>query len=1011
MMADRLPVIGLALLVIPAAAQPGFVEPTPIPSTECYKHISNFDGICPFSCPLLASCEAGGTGICVENSTCPIVVDGGEPMNIGGALRCSECAVFGCHICEDKSHCKPDGCGKHFTYHADTGSCTWGQRTTWYTITIVLAVLSIWIVCDLVRAHLSETTNVEALDAGIQARWRSKLRKTWEAGSPQFSFLCENLHWHEPGVAPTGGPGFPIFMNCITLVGVLGGWLTAVALVYAPDGNPAALTPCSLEADIVDAIIFDEVNSSIFANQVSRVQEEVAFFPNWAFYNYVGAVVISVVYAVVQARLWGRLEMSSISQHRYCVEATGFPPEAFDKGELLTFFSGKLKECMLPADGVEYISIAYDYDSETKQKVDASLREHLKRTKIRLGQQEGFENPASHLLSSRGYQSDAGYSSSDEDGASSSNSAGPFWVRVLAYFMAGIDFSAGETDNPSSVDCISSDELDMLSNAGHVYVVLKSEALAVGFASIGRIFYDSDGEQHLISLKVTEDEPACIAWNRFDTSAHDSRWKRCILVALMLIFALIIWFLLYLPFAYILVSTSGYEWDFKAVLEGILGLLVSIGNCFIAAVVEKFVEYIGFTSGANRDLMKLVMIVPCNLVNCIADFFLVTYIVWRATEKNHSTFADFTSEWFALLFPSYVVVPYIAEPFMALLVPYVVAVLRIKRDKKITPEMAEEALLAPDNDIINPAYNDIIGTSSIVCFSFLFAPSFGHKILFPLLIVQCFVIYLQSRFKVLRWMSHTLFFSKSLHDCESMFWALPLGFLAAAYERQYFETEGHISSLSTPHSGLGCFCLHVLCHFVFLRFILPQISGESVSRNLSYSDLINGSHVTGHGQLANYLNTNPVEVLKSHVEGEDGKAKRELSTGEYLVYYRKDMRHLQPASHRTYDVKGWGASIMPNLIPNVRGMVKNARSELIGALHSSRNLLRNMDTAPSTRNTSSEDSRVLLAPDGFPFTMDKKSNGSVHHTQPPSTSAAAAQIPNQAAYLPQHVNLGRGDVP
>ena len=65
-------------------------------------------------------------------------------------------------------------------------------------------------------------------------------------------------------------------------------------------------------------------------------------------------------------------------------------------------------------------------------------------------------------------------------------------------------------------------------------------------------------------------------------------------------------------------------------------------------------------------------------------------------------------EFEALLFPGYVLLPYLAEPVGTLLLPYWVGIWRIKCDPRISAEQAEQLLAPAEIDLVNPPLGDLV---------------------------------------------------------------------------------------------------------------------------------------------------------------------------------------------------------------------------------------------------------------------------------------------------------------
>lgn len=388
-------------------------------------------------------------------------------------------------------------------------------------------------------------------------------------------------------------------------------------------------------------------------------------------------------------------------------------------------------------------------------------------------------------------------------------------------------------------------------------------------------------------VRSLDDPPSLIRWDHYHNESAGRRCGRHLISVLVLIGTIVVWFCLYLPFYQITLNTVGAETMYSTAVS----LFVPLGNALLGVVVCRLTEFIGFRRQSRQRVAQLILIIPCVLLNCVMDFFVVTYVSWKKTDgtvmQTHAQIAKLHGEWFDLLFPGYFFTPYILEPLCTIMFVMTVGIWRIKRDKRITPEEAGRLLVASQADIVNPPLCDLICVPVTVIVTFVIAPGYIHRWLFPFMGCFSLLLYMQCRTRILRWESDTYYGSNRLHSCESAFWSLPLGLLAAAWERQH-----HTGPLNGT-TGWRWFLLHVFAHLAFLRYVLPTFEPNMPASDLKYRDAIRHPH--GHVVLADYLNTNPIEVLKSHEQNYQGRR---------LVYYRKDKDYLQEHAIKEFDYAG-----------------------------------------------------------------------------------------------------------
>jgi len=202
--------------------------------------------------------------------------------------------------------------------------------------------------------------------------------------------------------------------------------------------------------------------------------------------------------------------------------------------------------------------------------------------------------------------------------------------------------------------------------------------------------------------------------------------------------------------------------------------------------------------------------------------------------------------------------------------------------------------------------------------TFFFLPGEYHKILFLCLGLFALFLYVQVRLRFLRFESDTYFGSDNLHRAESCWWSLPLGILAGAWERRTHKARD--PSVYLPmYVGWHWFLMHVFGHLAFLKYVLPTFEPKLPANPYTYQMTM--SHEKAG--LAIYLNTNPIEVLKSHQE----------SCGNGLVFYRKDKQYLQDRAVKAFDGEEYYAetaqSMCKLLFSSGSGVVKETGVELL----------------------------------------------------------------------------------
>merc|ERR1712216_191945 len=118
------------------------------------------------------------------------------------------------------------------------------------------------------------------------------------------------------------------------------------------------------------------------------------------------------------------------------------------------------------------------------------------------------------------------------------------------------------------------EELFNLPNAGTVYLIFKTEALATAFARIGNIRFSnkisqtehsSTSTKCMIRLTPMQDSPTDISWEHFYPylATPFKQFRKLLLVPVCICIVLMIWFALYMPFFMVVMSTAGHEFMLK----------------------------------------------------------------------------------------------------------------------------------------------------------------------------------------------------------------------------------------------------------------------------------------------------------------------------------------------------------------------------------------------------------------------------------------------------------------
>jgi len=306
-------------------------------------------------------------------------------------------------------------------------------------------------------------------------------------------------------------------------------------------------------------------------------------------------------------------------------------------------------------------------------------------------------------------------------------------------------------------------------------------------------------------------------------------------------------------------------------------LIIALGNALVGFSVVLLCEYVGAHHKWKQDVIALIIIVPCVMINIICDLYVTIRNVFTMWERDYPG-TDLANDWgfimgyglqainwhlYYLLIPGYVFVPYVGEPLATMLLPYWIGVWRVKSDPRIDSRMAERIMVGGDIDIINPPYCDIICCTATM-FLTLMLPTSYQSTLFMWLWFFALFLYWLNRKRILRWHSHTEFNSRKVDIAEAHLWSFPLALLAAAWGQQLAWSTSNcrddgmdLNTCTVAPLGWVFLVVHAVVHLLFTFLVLPLLDPpHKPNETNTYDEIVKP-------RPDNYRNTNPIEVLRS----------------------------------------------------------------------------------------------------------------------------------------------------
>eukprot|EP00928_Gymnodinium_smaydae_P007177 TRINITY_DN12595_c0_g5_i1.p1 TRINITY_DN12595_c0_g5~~TRINITY_DN12595_c0_g5_i1.p1 ORF type:complete len:1133 (-),score=116.83 TRINITY_DN12595_c0_g5_i1:462-3824(-) len=865
---------------------------------------------CPSMCRYENLCAPSNSKQCVAELDCHYLQKAGIGVVSNGTAQCRTCDIKGCKRCKSAELCETCAAG----YDLLDGGTTCSRQASYagYVIFAGSIVLGAWFWIDAFRAHFrTDATNTEALELGLQHRFRMRIRQD-TSGHPVYPLVSTNMH-----TSSIIGIDVALFMNWFLLVGSVAIWLTLLSLIFAPRSDMFDISRLCLVLHNVP--IRDNVTGEVATMEAFKAPE-VPHTTLWSGLSYLGVLILTITFLILQEKNYNNLlqqDEKSPMLHKFAVEAHGFPADATDHAEIKAYISSILDYLLGVRTVRAVIDISICYDFYEHRAVIESLGDvHLhmvqdhatsqgetrKRNRPSLTQRE---HAILRMASGWGADFEARMSEKPEI----RDYAGPFWIQILGFFMLGtcLDFtwfgkrlqvpgySAAEKA-PGSEEAV--DLLLKLENSGTVVVVLHTESLKHVLLKSGLLPQLFRGKHTIIVSNLVE-EPESMQWVNYQRD-FDSR-KKIFFSILFMAVSLTVWIFLYLPSVMYAQSALTDESSTAFFANTSMGMIIALGNAMISAVVTGLSEYIGFRHQSRARLMQLLVITPCVILNVICDFGVTFWAAHQKYSEEMPTNEQFRltyglhylqNEIFDLLVPGYVIVPYLAEPFFTVMLKLWVGVWRIKSDKRISCDEAERLLVAGEVDIVNPPLSDMIVVTSTFCVTFI-SPGSKHLQLWAALVLFSVLTYGINRIRILRWQSKTFYSTDVLHRTQCYLWSLPVAVLAATFG---MNVAGPQTLLQTFFFWFAGFFGQLVLYIAFVTFVLPAFRRPPKLQPKTYDE-------ASENVKATYMNTNPVEVLRSRLkdfqcERSEGYCPSHIRK---LVLYRPGREHLQPNADSHYE--------------------------------------------------------------------------------------------------------------
>jgi len=742
---------------------------------------------CPRECPYLVELEEHCQFRCVTANKCGgATVDREATIPDSQLGMCRRCNVPGCDHCDLSSpdHCLPEGCGYGYIYDGLSAGCDALGGPLVIAVKVFLALLVAYVVvwyCDLLL--LRGAPNRQGAQEGLRFREATKLMRPAEpggAGREHYS-LCTNLQ--ATANADIAGPGTILHFNFQLLIIVwalvLAGAWYAVAMLAEPDlllvGLRAAYTPAWM-----CAVVF-------WGHEVQRqaMWVKVGFLAFAYVFSFVGAI----AYSAVQLGRFRKMD-DHTTMKDFMLLVQGLPKRLGSE----TSVEEDTKAFLEQATGQKLVGLSVCWDMNDQDELVYKAAEADVAEAEGPGRDRGADPRASGDGGSGGTPSDK---QPERPRPGVARSA---LLRLDAALLGLHGVTPEEETRPEQIKSL----LAGLWTSGYAFAVFQTEdsrdaALEAGERSRG---FDVPGYPGArVTLTCEDVEPDSVSFAHMGLT-RSQFVSNLVWGWLVVGIAQILWIAcVYIPYAYYVATFSyahGDEPDVWA--KVILTLIVVMGNQIMYQVCLFVAQAAGFKFNDTTEVYYTMLYSVTCFVNILADLWITAVLAYRLMlavdahtvegdllahlQSYHDIFDTFSMQrslgmqaWL-YNFPGTFLVPYLVEPFVAILLLRHLMVMIVTSHDELTPHQAEQAL-----SIFVPMdmgrYADILLNVLLTTICFFFAPGFVLRTLLALAAAHCWVI-VYDHYRVLRCVPSFCYASNVIDRFSQVLLGVPTGVILVA---------------------------------------------------------------------------------------------------------------------------------------------------------------------------------------------------------------------------------------
>lgn len=532
----------------------------------------------------------------------------------------------------------------------------------------------------------------------------------------------------------------------------------------------------------------------------------------------------------------------------FALSVTGLPHDLRDPQLLEEYLKSHF------GNTVVGVSIAYDYNSEHSELVEAAIDSWLL--------EEETKHPLVFVEDDAAAQQIAKVDTTPEPSPEDEST-----LKKVATFKYVDGLILGEDEEglrrPEILTAEQEQEvINMLKDvkcSGKAYAVFSTQKAVEEIMAAAQLtlpLFDFHGMPYKIKLSEVWSEPEDIQWWYH---CCDMGWNWKIPMALLIcLVTMIIYFVSLIPLVKVymgMTAVPGAQVNFLN--EILLGALPGIGGAVMCIAVDLCSEWVGYHERDRRDVVVGLGAFALTCVTVVGDLYLTLQIAQGSSMDSAfagsmvSFDAQLARELYGMLVPAYIlcvaVVPTLAETN----IPYFLFGYIVKT-RPVPRRMAEKTMkVSPFENIYR--YSDTIsGICAMWTILFFISPKDWQAMSGCVLMVA--LQYSFSQWMMLRFYARMSNNSERLAWHGLHWWGVPLCMLFAA--ALMWGVQAEVLPYGTARYG---FPTHFLVYFLGLKMIKRFIP-ERDSRDDTYTEV--ASILAAKGDYATMFNTNPIHCLK-----------------------------------------------------------------------------------------------------------------------------------------------------